>query len=470
MPTGKAYPLPEDPQTEDLCCTLVFYPDKPEYRQALWGSLGYLATWLAWERDDEKSGKIAARLWAEANECTYSMANCLDSLAAILASIDANLAAIAANVGTGSVNLDPVISGLSGIETAITNLSFDSIIPEDEMSITINNCCCCNGGSTTTTPLPEDFPPDYNPPTPMPNPEEPIPDLDYMTTDKCAYAHYLFVKWRNVILDAANGSITLGNIIEKFQQTFSDTPAPINWNIAQWADVVVYLGVYLAGLIGYASQAASEIDSKAEAIKCAILAETSPDTKRSQVGTIIDVMGLPLVVRAYAKAVFNLLPLDMLYGGYIESGTAIPDWAYVPGCPGCVTPMPDPIESGLYFRDHTSTQGQCWLSTDGQTFTQVGYSTGTPFDFNRYYWLKGDVANHLDCEITGSINSSIPADCQVKIYNPLLVELTVTVREGGIETALPIPAQTEVEAVTSKLDFSTTATGANIRVWVSGIA
>ena len=56
LPDGEAF-------TEEMACALVFYPDKKEYRQALGGSLGYLSTWLAWERDDDKRGSDAAREW-----------------------------------------------------------------------------------------------------------------------------------------------------------------------------------------------------------------------------------------------------------------------------------------------------------------------------------------------------------------------------------------------------------------------
>jgi hypothetical protein len=59
LPAGEAY-------TEEVACMMLFYPDEPEYRRALFGALDYLGTWLAWERDSEKKGKDAARAWSEA--------------------------------------------------------------------------------------------------------------------------------------------------------------------------------------------------------------------------------------------------------------------------------------------------------------------------------------------------------------------------------------------------------------------
>ena len=82
LPDGDAY-------TDELACCLVFYPDKPEYRRALLGSLVYLSTWLAWERDEEKRGKDAARAWKDAVDETLECWNmtCLEELIADVSTI-----------------------------------------------------------------------------------------------------------------------------------------------------------------------------------------------------------------------------------------------------------------------------------------------------------------------------------------------------------------------------------------------
>lgn len=86
LPSGEAY-------TEDLSCALVFYPDKDEYRRALLGALTYFETWLAWELDDSKRGKDAARAWAFANVCTLECWNmaCIDELLATMEAVRALL-------------------------------------------------------------------------------------------------------------------------------------------------------------------------------------------------------------------------------------------------------------------------------------------------------------------------------------------------------------------------------------------
>lgn len=63
LPDGDAY-------TDELACLMVFYPDKPEYRQAFFGAYFYFSNWLAWERDSGKRGKDAAAAWRLAVEAT----------------------------------------------------------------------------------------------------------------------------------------------------------------------------------------------------------------------------------------------------------------------------------------------------------------------------------------------------------------------------------------------------------------
>lgn len=88
MADAPGYLLPEgECYTDDLACTLVFYPDKEEYRRALLGSIVYLSNWIAWERDSDKRGKDAARAWKNAVDETlecWTMA-CFEELMADVA-------------------------------------------------------------------------------------------------------------------------------------------------------------------------------------------------------------------------------------------------------------------------------------------------------------------------------------------------------------------------------------------------
>lgn len=93
MSDGIGYLLPAgDTYEEDLECIILFYPNRRKYRQALFGSLDYLGTWLAWERDDEKRGQGAALSWKLANEATrecIAMGTC-DTLLELLVQIEKN--------------------------------------------------------------------------------------------------------------------------------------------------------------------------------------------------------------------------------------------------------------------------------------------------------------------------------------------------------------------------------------------
>lgn len=93
MSDGIGYLLPDgDAYEEDLQCMLLFYPNRRKYRQALYGSLDYLGTWLAWEKDDAKRGKDAALSWKLANIATREcndMATC-DTIINLLTQIEKN--------------------------------------------------------------------------------------------------------------------------------------------------------------------------------------------------------------------------------------------------------------------------------------------------------------------------------------------------------------------------------------------
>lgn len=92
MKEDPGYPLPDGALGEDdIVCQLVYLPDRPEYWQAFLGSLHYMTTWRAWERDPDKRGKDAASNWRDAFELTIGCwrMTCLqdlqDNVAEILA-------------------------------------------------------------------------------------------------------------------------------------------------------------------------------------------------------------------------------------------------------------------------------------------------------------------------------------------------------------------------------------------------
>ena len=131
MTKGKGYLLPDGGASEnELACCLVFYPARDEYRRALMGSLDYLATWIAWERDSEKRGQDAAASWKLANIQTWeccSMGFCDDlttSLADILAAITALECCGEQDITDGDQYTDPVVDGEGDVPQNIIDAGY----------------------------------------------------------------------------------------------------------------------------------------------------------------------------------------------------------------------------------------------------------------------------------------------------------------------------------------------------------
>jgi hypothetical protein len=125
------YPLPPGDASEDeLECCIVFYPKRDAYRRALMGSLDYLATWIAWERDSEKRGQDAAASWKLANiqtwECT-NMGYCDDlatTLQALLAATQALECCGEQDFTDGEQYTDDVVDGVGDVPQNIIDAGY----------------------------------------------------------------------------------------------------------------------------------------------------------------------------------------------------------------------------------------------------------------------------------------------------------------------------------------------------------
>jgi len=133
MSKGKGYLLPPgDASENDLECCIVFYPARDEYRRALMGSLDYLATWIAWERDSEKRGQDAAASWKLANiqtwECT-NMGYCdnlMTTLEALLAATQALECCGDQDISDGELYTDDVVDGVGDVPQNIIDAGYAS--------------------------------------------------------------------------------------------------------------------------------------------------------------------------------------------------------------------------------------------------------------------------------------------------------------------------------------------------------
>lgn len=70
-----AYLLPAIPQPADHFVFCVYVPKDIDHLLAFWGSLDYLAKWVAWEPDPAHTGILAAAAWKAANELTRQSFN-----------------------------------------------------------------------------------------------------------------------------------------------------------------------------------------------------------------------------------------------------------------------------------------------------------------------------------------------------------------------------------------------------------
>jgi len=131
--TRQGYLLPLDVANtapEDLNCILVFYPDDERYLQALIGSISYLATWTAWERDELKRGTIAAQRWKDALDCTLDAMNCLADLITAVNGITGKLTDIEQEIADMNIVINNNGCGCDGgdIDDIIINLDNPTII------------------------------------------------------------------------------------------------------------------------------------------------------------------------------------------------------------------------------------------------------------------------------------------------------------------------------------------------------
>jgi hypothetical protein len=303
------YLLPDDADTEDISCLLVFYPDKDEYRRALFGSLDYLGTWTAWQREPERKGIIASRLWKEANEKTRANMDCL-------ALIGTALDRIATAIENQSVQIDvsALEPPLTAISEAIENLELS--IPglgENEMVINNNLCCCgcgcatgCNGGGGDTT-LPYD--PEILPPPPPGQP--PInPDL----ATKCSLAHYLVYSIRLSLLQAVDHSGNVNDYRSFLVGLLGRIEPLFSGNVLTF-ELYVWLMQRLNGNTSITGQVAAVFDQHYNSYVCGLF---SAENEQEAYNSVLDALDVSLdgmaVLKATAQAIASLMPFQVLFG------------------------------------------------------------------------------------------------------------------------------------------------------------
>jgi hypothetical protein len=419
-------------------------------------------------------------------------AMCLEELTSIL---DLRLSAIASAIGNisgGNVEIDiqPLTSAVLEVSAAVGELTAVIGQGEEEEVNIVNNLCCCscgnggNGGNPDDA-LPPDIPPDDLPLPPLPDgTNEPYdPSVFPVTAGVCAITHYTLVQWRNLCIGIANGEVTRANMIERLNATLPGVLSPvsgISWMVTA-VQMALYLALYFVGFVGRGGDVAREIDSKLDVFKCIVLNDAPFAEKISQGRAIINSFALPSTLRMVIGILWQFLPFsgmrlfssaDQIYL------TLLPSWAFVP-CPPCVggddddePEYPDPVQSGLFIRDHTSTSNQSWISTDNSIWQQLG-TTGYAFQFYRRYYLTdhptlGTGAMH--CQLTSTPTAN-PVICDVDFTNSNVIPVTVMTRvEGEVQVDVVVPAGQTVTLRTSRLDTSAGISGYRCQVVITGVS
>lgn len=343
MSKGKGYLLPAgDAYTDELRCAIVYYPNKDEYRRALRGSLDYLATWVAWERDASHRGKDAARAWKEANELTagcIEMTNCLDDL----------------------------LSELQSIKSILGNLIL-----------------CCDGDITygTQPEISTDIvpgvgdPPGYYGETPITTWEE---WEDHVCYNANRYVDFLVQQAENFAVAAQTSSWVIGLVAAGLAiLSFTGIGLPISYALAS----TVLFGLLQAGS-GTFDGVAEDLENARDEIVCALLSGNSlEDVVGDAIGTNTPAWLVLFQFVDYGSAT------SILYeGGY--GGEYLP--ADTSDC-NCDEPVPNGYE--LIPFDFTSCTGcNGTISYSGNTATLTNYIL--PGGAYGYYTLHNPVVGFL---------------------------------------------------------------------------
>lgn len=320
----KGYLIPDDPSPDGLNCVLVFYPDDPLYYAALIGSLSFLGTWVAWEKDGTTRARQAAIAWKEANEAT--MANCLDDLVTALAGIQAAIEN-QENICAPVVNVDSCCPATPSI-------------PDDETG---------NDPPANTTPIGDpssDPPPDGYPTWP-----------DYFDA-KCLAANYIADK----VIQLANSIATFASMgVIMFVQnlvTQMSLIIPSGWLLALGGWVMSNAVVNLIIIndddgLPIFTEFADALETNKSDFVCSLYSWLSADNALTAVSAFIDAIIDTLNISALSKtalsAFWGMLLSSRFMNWYTEELEAIVPEGYTGtiDCASCGCPNYRAILQGI---------------------------------------------------------------------------------------------------------------------------
>lgn len=304
---------------EDIGSVCVHYPDLPEFKAALLGALSFFTKWVAWERTDDKSARVAAELWYKAHLLTIAGwdSECGDC---------------------DDMPSDEHIIDL--IEQEIEKMSITNCITV--------NCGCgsgCGGGGISGEP-----PVDYEGDDLLDTLDEPIEIPDETPSYqqyKCNAAHYLYYKFRTeVILKLAGLKDGSGLDYDDVTKVLVGLQSPLS--IA--ASVIwEYYHRLVTWLVQQVSESggdiAVELDRHYDEFVCAAFSGDGVNEKRDGWYAVIDNCSLSWATRYYLKMLSQSIDWEnWFYGDWETSAGGLPVGYTERDCSGCgtsSTPLPD---------------------------------------------------------------------------------------------------------------------------------
>jgi len=295
--TVPAYPLPDSVIPDSYFCAKVFIPDRPEYRRAFLGAYFHLSKWVAWERDRDGRGAIAASYWREAIDMTMDIweSGCEDS------------------------------GDCDGCEVCeMTEEELENLIKGvlEDMTIQINqtvNCGCgCGDSACNSTVVDEEnMPPDgYD----VEDSEGYEPPAIVLDSDKCNRLGYLLVSYRNSCLTAIQ---QLNSGYDKFNDWFDGIVGWLVGYVPLSYDVYVRMKEWLGGMVSSdTDDFIAGFDPNFEEMLCiAFSSDTAADAKAGVRQVLEDYVwsGVNPFARLAYKELYEQMPFDMAFDASVAA-------------------------------------------------------------------------------------------------------------------------------------------------------
>lgn len=357
MGDGRGYKIPENAQPEGFRCLAVLIPDDDQYLYAFGGAYEYFTKWNAWEKDEQRRGRLAAEAWRNAYNATM---NDYWTEGMIMSCTEVQL-------------LIDTISDLTNRLEASQNRVADAIRAL-ELTTTPIDCIPC-GERVDVPPTPIVDPDPQNPPVGN-NPTEWETYL-CRATNYLWYEHVLRGGAEMILLASLGGSLLgVGSVIAILYA--SGVGAPI-----------AFAGSIIAAIVAVAAihdetSFEVELERLAQPMICAIANASGTETAlQAMRDTLVD-EGAEQALIDYVMSVTGTNAINKLFNGEI----VVPDEFIQPHDCSCI---PEPEWPNLIFRPVTN-----WVQyAPAQNYQQLEFNGN---EITLQSTVGGNVVVYLDLQ------------------------------------------------------------------------